>query len=146
MVIAPEHPFVKKLTTDEQRAAVEAYCEQAATKSDLDRTDLAKEKTGVFTGSYAINPVNGKEIPIWIADYVLVSYGTGAIMAVPGHDTRDYEFAKRFGLPIVCVVEEKVDRRPPGGDVRYSALENQKTFTSDSRLSPTLPPGGRQLP
>ena len=105
MVIAPEHPFVERLTTPEQAAAVQAYCEQAARKSDLDRTDLAKEKTGVFTGSYAINPVNGEPIPIWVADYVLVSYGTGAIMAVPAHDTRDFEFAKQFDLPIVPVVD-----------------------------------------
>ena len=100
MVIAPEHPFVERLTTPEQADAVRAYCEQSARKSDLDRTDLAKEKTGVFTGSYAINPVNGEAIPIWVADYVLISYGTGAIMAVPAHDTRDFEFAKQFDLPI----------------------------------------------
>ena len=105
MVIAPEHPFVERLTTPEQAEAVRAYCEQSARKSDLDRTDLAKEKTGVFTGSYAINPVNGEAIPIWVADYVLISYGTGAIMAVPAHDTRDFEFAKQFDLPIVAVVD-----------------------------------------
>ena len=96
MVIAPEHPFVERLTTAQQQAAVRAYCEAAARKSDLDRTDLAKDKTGVFTGSYAINPVNGQAIPIWVADYVLISYGTGAIMAVPAHDTRDFEFAQQF--------------------------------------------------
>ncbi len=105
MVIAPEHPFVERLTTPEQAEAVRAYCEKAARKSDLDRTDLAKEKTGVFTGSYAINPVNGEPIPIWVADYVLISYGTGAIMAVPAHDARDFEFAKQFDLPIVPVVD-----------------------------------------
>ena len=105
MVIAPEHPFVERLTTPEQAEAVRAYCEQSARKSDLDRTDLAKEKTGVFTGSYAINPVNGEAIPIWVADYVLISYGTGAIMAVPAHDTRDFEFAKQFDLPIIAVVD-----------------------------------------
>jgi leucyl-tRNA synthetase len=105
MVIAPEHPFVERLTTPEQSEAVRAYCEQSARKSDLDRTDLAKEKTGVFTGSYAINPINGEAIPIWVADYVLISYGTGAIMAVPAHDTRDFEFAKQFNLPIVTVVD-----------------------------------------
>ncbi len=104
MVIAPEHPAVKKLTTPEQAQAVRDYCEKAAFKSDLDRTDLAKEKTGVFTGSYAINPINGKLIPVWIADYVLISYGTGAIMSVPAHDTRDFDFAKAFDLPIVQVV------------------------------------------
>ena len=91
MVIAPEHPLVGKLTTADQKDAVEAYIKEASRKSDLDRTDLAKDKTGVFSGSYAINPVNGKRIPIWIADYVLISYGTGAIMAVPAHDTRDWE-------------------------------------------------------
>ena len=105
MVIAPEHPFVARLTRPEQSAAVEEYCKQAAMKSDLDRTDLAKEKTGVFTGSYAINPVNDEPIPIWVADYVLISYGTGAIMAVPGHDTRDFEFAVEFKLSIVAVVD-----------------------------------------
>ena len=105
MVIAPEHPFVERLATPEQAEAVRAYCEKAARKSDLDRTDLAKDKTGVFTGSYAINPVNGEAIPIWVADYVLISYGTGAIMAVPAHDTRDLEFAKQFDLPIITVVD-----------------------------------------
>ncbi len=104
MVLAPEHPSVDRLTTDEQRESVEAYRRMASLKSDLDRTDLAKEKTGVFTGSYAVNPVNGEQIPIWIADYVLISYGTGAIMAVPGHDERDIEFANQFSLPIKCVV------------------------------------------
>ena len=104
MVIAPEHPFVERLTTPEHAEAVQGYCEKAARKSDLDRTDLAKDKTGVFTGSYAINPVTGKPIPIWVADYVLISYGTGAIMAVPAHDERDFEFAKKFDLPIMPVV------------------------------------------
>jgi leucyl-tRNA synthetase len=105
MVIAPEHPFVERLTAPEQSAAVRTYCEQSARKSDLDRTDLAKEKTGVFTGSCAVNPVNGQAIPIWVADYVLISYGTGAIMAVPAHDTRDFEFAQQFQLPIITVVD-----------------------------------------
>ncbi len=109
MVISPEHPLVAKLTTKDNAQAVSDYVAQAARKSDLDRTDLAKEKTGVFSGSYAINPVNGKEIPIWIADYVLISYGTGAIMAVPAHDTRDWEFAKKFGLPIIEVLKSEVD-------------------------------------
>ncbi|MGA2035944.1 MAG: class I tRNA ligase family protein, partial [Thermoguttaceae bacterium] len=104
MVIAPEHPLVERLTMPGQAEAVREYCDRAARKSDMDRTDLAKEKTGVFTGSYAVNPVNGAAIPIWVADYVLISYGTGAIMAVPGHDTRDFEFAKMFDLPIVPVV------------------------------------------
>ena len=109
MVVAPEHPVVKKITTPEQKAAVEKYIEDAAKKSDLQRTDLAKDKTGIFSGSYAINPVNGKKIPIWIADYVLISYGTGAIMAVPAHDDRDWEFAKKFNLPIIEVLKSEVD-------------------------------------
>ncbi len=104
MVLAPEHPLVDSITTPEQRAAVKAYQEQAARKSDLERTELSKKKTGVFTGAYAVNPVNGQPIPVWIADYVLASYGTGAIMAVPAHDERDFEFATQFGLPIVTVV------------------------------------------
>lgn len=113
-VLAPELELVQKITTPEQQAAVTAYVEEAAKKSDLNRTDLSKEKTGVFTGAYAINPVNGKEIPIWIADYVLATYGTGAIMAVPAHDERDYEFAKTFGLEIIPVLE--------GGDVTKEAF------------------------
>ena len=104
MVLAPEHPAVDRLTTPEQRAAVDEYRQQASFKSDLDRTELAKTKSGVFTGGYAINPVNGEKVPIWIADYVLISYGTGAIMAVPAHDERDCEFAKQFGIPIRAVV------------------------------------------
>lgn len=105
MVIAPEHEMVGKLTTPENKDSVSAYVHAAALKSDMDRTELAKEKTGVFSGSYALNPLTGKKIPIWIADYVLTGYGTGAIMAVPAHDTRDFEFAQKFGLPIVCIME-----------------------------------------
>ena len=105
MVLAPEHPLVSKITTPECRAAVDAYREEAAKKTDLARTELSTGKTGAFTGAYAINPVNGGKIPIWIADYVLVSYGTGAIMAVPAHDTRDFEFAQTFGLPVKCIIE-----------------------------------------
>ncbi|MBM4762621.1 leucine--tRNA ligase [Bacillus sp. B15-48] len=103
-VLAPEHPFVEKITTAQQLADVNGYLGEIKSKSDLERTDLAKEKTGVFTGAYAVNPVNGEKMPIWIADYVLMSYGTGAIMAVPAHDERDYEFAKKFGLEIKEVV------------------------------------------
>ncbi|NIK12126.1 leucine--tRNA ligase [Alkalibacillus almallahensis] len=103
-VFSPEHPLVDNITTSEQRGKVDAYIEEVGKKSELERTDLAKEKTGVFTGAYAINPVSGQQMPIWIADYVLMSYGTGAIMAVPAHDERDYEFAKAFDLPIVEVV------------------------------------------
>jgi len=104
MVLAPEHALVGTITTSAQKAAVSAYVDTAAKKSDLERTDLAKGKTGVFTGAYAINPVNNARIPIWISDYVLASYGTGAIMAVPAHDERDWEFAKTFSLPIIEVV------------------------------------------
>lgn len=105
MVVAPEHPCVDRLTTTEQRSAVNTYIAQAASKSDLERTELTKEKTGVFTGAHAINPVNGQKVPIWIADYVLISYGTGAIMAVPAHDPRDFEFATQFSIPVLAVVE-----------------------------------------
>ncbi|MGG4265900.1 leucine--tRNA ligase [Peribacillus simplex] len=112
-VLAPEHPFVDKITTADQRKAVDAYLDEVKHKSDLERTDLAKDKSGVFTGAYAINPVNGEKMPIWIADYVLISYGTGAIMAVPAHDERDYEFAVKFELPIKEVVA--------GGDVTSEA-------------------------
>ncbi len=114
-VLAPEHPFVKEIVTDAQRAEIDAYLEAASHKSDLERTELNKDKTGVFTGAYAINPVNNKEVPIYIADYVLSSYGTGAIMAVPAHDQRDYEFAKKYGLEIIPVLE--------GGNLDEEAFE-----------------------
>jgi leucyl-tRNA synthetase len=109
MVLAPEHPLVDTITTPNQRAAVQAYRAEAARKSDLERTELSKKKTGVFTGAYAINPVNQEKIPVWIADYVLASYGTGAIMAVPGQDERDWEFAEVYGLKIIRTVQ------PPEG-------------------------------
>ena len=112
-VFAPEHNLVKEITTESHKNAVEEYIKLAASKSDLERTELNKDKTGVFTGSYAINPVNGKKIPIWISDYVLATYGTGAIMAVPAHDERDYEFAKKFDIEIIPVLE--------GGDVSKEA-------------------------
>ncbi len=118
-VLAPEHKLVEEITTAEQRQAVDTYLEKVKMKSDLERTDLAKEKTGVFTGAYAVNPINGKKMPIWIADYVLVSYGTGAIMAVPAHDERDYEFATEFGLEIIPVLE--------GGDI------SKEAFTGDGQ-------------
>ncbi|HEV7225293.1 MAG TPA: class I tRNA ligase family protein, partial [Pirellulales bacterium] len=105
MVLAPEHPFVERLTTADRAAEVSAYCDKAARKSDLDRTDLAKDKTGVFTGSYALNPASGEPTPIWVADYVLMGYGTGAIMAVPAHDDRDFEFAVAYRLPVKAVVD-----------------------------------------
>jgi leucyl-tRNA synthetase len=119
MVLSPEHKLVPQITTTEQKKAVEDYKAFAAGKSDLERTELAKEKSGVFTGAYAINPVNGEKIPIWIADYVLASYGTGAIMAVPAHDERDWEFAKKFNLPIRWVIyspERKVTVQTPDGE------------------------------
>ncbi|MDR2418733.1 MAG: leucine--tRNA ligase [Treponema sp.] len=126
MVLSPEHPLIGKLTTSEQRSAVSVYLDTAAKKSDLERTDLAKVKTGVFTGAYAINPVNKERIPIWVADYVLISYGTGAIMAVPAHDERDWDFAKTFGLPIKLVVAgEKPDS---GAD--YSAKPAECTVAN----------------
>ena len=106
MVLAPEHPLVAKITTSAQSPAVRSYVHSSSQKSDLERTDLAKDKTGVFTGAYAVNPVNDEKIPIWISDYILISYGTGAIMAVPGHDDRDFAFAKQFDLPIIQVVSE----------------------------------------
>jgi leucyl-tRNA synthetase len=121
MVLAPEHPLVEKITTAEQKDAVTAYLSAAAKKSDLERTDLAKEKTGVFSGAYAVNPVNGKKIPVWIADYVLISYGTGAIMAVPAHDERDWDFAKAFNLPIIQVVS--ADKPAPGTDASAEPAE-----------------------
>ncbi len=113
LVLAPEHEWVKQLTTPEHENEVEAYIEKISHKSDLERTDLAKDKTGVFTGSYVVNPVSGEKLPIWIADYVLNSYGTGAVMVVPAHDERDHEFAQKFDLPIVQVIE--------GGDVQKEA-------------------------
>ena len=112
-VLAPEHPLVDKITTADRKEEVEAYKKEAASKSDLERTELNKDKTGVFTGAYAINPVNNKEIPVWISDYVLIGYGTGAIMAVPAHDEIDYDFAKKFDLEIIEVLE--------GGDISKEA-------------------------
>ena len=118
MVLAPEHPLVESLTKPDQREAVKAYRFKAASKSDLERTDLAKDKSGVFSGSYAINPINGARVPIWIADYVLMGYGTGAIMAVPAHDERDHEFAVRYQLPIIRVIEaaDQSESLPYTGD------------------------------
>jgi leucyl-tRNA synthetase len=121
MVVAPEHPLLDALTTPEQRTAIEAYGEAAARKSDLDRTDLAREKTGVFTGAHVIHPLTGQPVPVWVADYVLATYGTGAIMAVPAHDDRDHEFARQFGLDVVAVVA------PPDG----TNLQPGELFTGD---------------
>ncbi|MBP1999125.1 leucyl-tRNA synthetase [Paenibacillus shirakamiensis] len=126
-VLAPEHELVAVITQPSQQEEVKAYQEQASRKSDLERTDLAKHKTGVFTGAYAINPINGAKVPIWIADYVLAGYGTGAIMAVPGHDERDYEFAKQFDLPIIEVVS--------GGDVSTEAYAGDGAHVNSEFLN-----------
>lgn len=126
-VLSPEHALISKITTPGQKQAVEDYIKQAALKSDLERTELNKDKTGVFTGNYAINPVNNKEIPIWISDYVLVTYGTGAIMAVPAHDQRDYEFAKKFDLDIIPVLE--------GGDISKEAYVQDGTHINSEFLN-----------
>jgi leucyl-tRNA synthetase len=123
MVLAPEHPLVEKLTTDAQRAVVEAYVANAARQTEIERTATDKEKTGVFTGSYAVNPVNDERIPIWIADYVLMGYGTGAIMAVPAHDQRDFEFARKFNLPVRVVIQP--DGETLDGDTMTEAHEHE---------------------
>jgi leucyl-tRNA synthetase len=127
MVMAPEHPLVDKITSEDRKDAVRKYREEAARKSDLDRTDLAKEKTGEPIGAFAINPVNGEKIPIWISDYVLISYGTGAIMAVPAHDDRDFEFALKFHLPIIQVVE------PPDAEQAELARQGKLCFIGDGK-------------
>lgn len=130
MVLAPEHPLVKAITTKEQKAAIDSYIKQAAAKSEIERQDEGREKTGVFTGAYAMNPVNGEKIPVWIADYVLTGYGTGAIMAVPAHDDRDHAFAKKYSLVIKVVVEPTFGE-PQGDDFHKKAafiiLRNPKT-------------------
>ncbi|MBE6390345.1 MAG: leucine--tRNA ligase [Lentisphaerae bacterium] len=133
MVLAPEHPLVDKLTADECRSAVNAYREAAAKKSDLARTE-STEKTGAFTGAYAINPVNGVKIPIWISDYVLVSYGTGAIMAVPAHDTRDFEFARVFGLPVKCIIAPDPEAAKAEGVDVEAVLAGEACWTGEGKL------------
>jgi leucyl-tRNA synthetase len=129
MVIAPEHPLADLITTSGHRDAVREYIKTSALKSELDRTDLAKEKTGIFTGRYAINPVNKKRIPVWVADYVLTGYGTGAIMAVPAHDTRDFEFALNFGLPVLCIQDPDV----ADPDQRKRIIEGRECWTEDGK-------------
>jgi len=129
MVMAPEHPLVDKIASEEKKEAIQKYREEAARKSDLDRTDLAKEKTGEPIGAYAINPVNNEKIPIWISDYVLISYGTGAIMAVPAHDERDFEFATKFNLPIIPVVE------PPDSEQAELVKQRKLCFIGDGRAT-----------
>ena len=126
-VMAPEHEYVEKIATEDKKKEIEAYKKKCATKSELERTELNKDKTGVFTGAYAINPVNGKEIPIWISDYVLAGYGTGAIMAVPAHDTRDYEFAKKFDIPMIQVLD--------GGDITKEAFTEDGVHVNSEFLN-----------
>lgn len=133
MVLSPEHPLVDTITTPEQKDAVEQYRAQCASKSDLERTDLSKEKTGVFTGAYAVNPANGEQIPVWIADYVLMGYGTGAIMAVPAHDERDFAFAQVFGLPILQVVQ------PPSEDIDWRGFCGYEGASVNSGFLTGLP-------
>jgi len=127
MVMAPEHPLVDKIASEERKDAVQKYREETSRKSDLDRTDLAKDKTGEPIGAYAVNPVNNEKIPIWISDYVLISYGTGAIMAVPAHDERDFEFATKFDLPITPVVE------PPDREQAELVKQSKLCFVGDGR-------------
>jgi leucyl-tRNA synthetase len=134
MVLAPEHPFVEKITTSEHRPAVDKYRAHAERMSDLDRTELNTEKTGEFTGAYAVNPVNGDKIPIWIADYVLITYGTGAIMAVPSHDTRDFEFAQKFNIPIVCIIEPDAAEAKAEGVSVEDVLAGKACWTGNGRM------------
>ncbi|MBF0245091.1 MAG: leucine--tRNA ligase, partial [Planctomycetes bacterium] len=134
MVIAPEHPLVSRLTTNDRRDSVEKYQKTAAGKSELDRTELSKEKTGEFTGSYALNPVNGERLPIWIGDYVMFSYGTGAIMCVPAHDERDFEFATIFDLPIRPILEPEAQEAQSAGVTVRSVLEGKCCWTGGGKL------------
>ena len=130
MVLAPEHPLVARVTTDEHRAEVEAYVEQARTETDIERQSTDREKTGVFTGGYAINPLNDEKVPIWVADYVLMTYGTGAIMGVPAHDQRDFEFAKQFGLPIRQVISPTGE---PGAELE-AAMVGEGVLVNSGRF------------
>ena len=134
MVLSPEHPLIGEITTEAQRAAVNQYRDEAARKSDMDRTELNTEKTGVFTGAYAVNPVTGGQIPVWIADYVLISYGTGAIMAVPAHDTRDFEFAQKFSIPVVCIIEPDPKEAAAAGADAAAVLAGKACWTGNGRM------------
>jgi leucyl-tRNA synthetase len=139
LVLAPEHPLVDEITTKDKKKEVEEYKKLASLKTDIERTDLAKEKTGVFTGAFAINPVNDKEIPIWVSDYVLLHYATGAIMAVPAHDERDFEFAFKYNLPIKCVydplLEEMEEEKSfSKEEIRKKILEGVRCFTKEGRV------------
>jgi len=148
MVLAPEHAYVSEITTPEQKEAVDAYIAACASKSDLERGDLNKDKSGVFTGAYATNPVNGEQIPVWIADYVMMGYGTGAIMAVPAHDERDFEFAKKFDLPIVQVVQPPGDTdwqgyTDPGMAVNSGFLDGLPTAEAKAKMIDWLESGSK---
>ena len=148
MVLAPEHPFVPEITSAEQKDAVEAYQKACSSKSDLDRGDLNKDKSGVFTGAYATNPVNGEQIPVWIADYVMMGYGTGAIMAVPAHDERDFEFANKFSLPIVQVVQPTNDAdwqgyTDPGTAINSGFLDGLPTAEAKAKMIDWLESNGK---
>ncbi len=148
MVLAPEHELVSEITTAEQKAAVEAYISACATKSDMERGDLNKDKSGVFTGAFATNPVNGEQIPVWIADYVMMGYGTGAIMAVPAHDERDFEFAKKFDLPILQVVQPTNDSNwqgytDPGIAVNSGFLDGLPTLEAKAKMIDWLESNGK---
>ena len=134
MVLSPEHRLVNILTTPDKKAAVEAYQDAARNKSELDRTELNKDKTGEFIGAYAINPVNGKPIPIWISDYVLSTYGTGAIMAVPAHDTRDFEFANKFKLPVICILKPSEKDCQEAGVALQDVLDGRACWTGEGVL------------
>jgi len=134
MVLSPEHPLVDVITTEAQRAAVSEYRAAAARKSDMDRTELNTEKTGVFTGAFAVNPVTGGQIPVWIADYVLISYGTGAIMAVPAHDTRDFEFAQKFAIPVICIIEPDAKEAAAAGVDVAAVLAGRACWTGNGRM------------
>lgn len=127
MVVSPEHPMLEKLVTPEKAELVKNYIQAASLKSDLDRTELAKDKTGVFTGRNAINPITGQPIPVWVADYVLMGYGTGAIMAVPAHDTRDFEFAQKFNIPVICILDPK----SADDETRAKVLAGEACWTED---------------
>ncbi len=134
MVLAPEHPLVAGITAAGQKQAVDEYVAAAALKSELDRTSDDKVKTGVFTGAYGVNPLNGELLPIWISDYVLVSYGTGAIMAVPAHDTRDFEFARKFGIPVKCIIAPDAKAAAAAGVDRDAVLAGEACWTGDGEM------------
>ena len=136
MVLAPEHPLVEKITSLGQKTAVDDYIQEAVRQTDIQREATDKEKTGVFTGGYAINPVNGERIPIWIADYVLMTYGTGAIMAVPAHDQRDFEFARKYELPVRVVIQPD-DVAPLDGDTMAESIPAKGRMVNSGELTGT---------